>query len=181
MKLKELSLSEKWILLGIPVFFILSSIFHFIYEWAGKNLIIGLISPTDESIFQHIKMIIIPVICWWTIYYFIKGKKDNIHSNKWFAGALISLLTSIILIPSIYYLYTGALGIESLIADILILFISLLFSQLLGLHFYRYSKGYDTTTVLCIFVFIILLFAIFTIYPPDLPFFIDASKIKLNS
>lgn len=181
MKLKKLSLSEKWILLGIPVLFIIGSIFHFIYEWTGKNFIIGLILPTDESIFQHIKMIIVPIICWWTIYYFLKRKKHNIHSDKWFTGALISLLISIILIPSLYYLYTGALGIESLTADILILFISLLCGQLLGLHFYRYSKGYDTTIILCIFVFIILLAAIFTLYPPNLPLFIDAGKSKLNA
>ena len=173
MKLKKLSPSEKWILLGIPAIFIIGSIFHFIYEWTGKNIIVGLISPIDESIFQHIKLIVIPIICWWTLYYYLKGKKDSISAEKWFAGALLSLLTAIILIPSIFYLYTGALGIESLIVDILILLIALIFSQLLGLHFYRYSKGFDTTIVLCAFVFLIVLFAILTLYPPNFPIFID--------
>ena len=176
MKIRELSPPEKWILLGIPALFIIGSVFHFIYELTGKHIIVGLISPVNESIFQHIKMIILPIICWWTLYYFIKGCKDGISGEKWFAGALASLLTNIILIPGIFYLYTGALGIESLIIDILILFISVFCGQLIGLHFYRYSKGFDTTIVQCIFVFIIVLFAIFTLYPPDIPFFIDMGK-----
>lgn len=180
MKIRELSPPEKWILLGIPALFIIGSIFHFIYELTGKNIIVGLISPVNESIFQHIKMIILPIICWWTLYYFIKGCKDGISGEKWFAGALASLLTNIILIPGIFYLYTGALGIESLIIDILILLISVFCGQLIGLHFYRYSKGYDPTIVLCIFVFIILLFTIFTLYPPNIPFFIDMSKMKTS-
>ena len=180
MKLKKLSPGEKWILLGIPVIFIIGSLFHFIYDWSGKNIIVGLISPIDESIFQHIKLVVIPIICWWTFYYYLKGKNDNISPEKWFAGALISLLSSIILIPSFYYLYTGALGIESLIVDVLILLVALFFAQLLGLHFFRHSKGFDTTVVLCSFVFIILLFAILTLHSPNLPIFIDASKAKLN-
>ncbi|WP_294405522.1 DUF6512 family protein [uncultured Clostridium sp.] len=126
--------SERWILLGIPFLFIIGSIFHFIYEWTGKNIIIGLISPIDESIFQHIKMVIMLVIGWWTLYYYFKGRKDNISEEKWFSGGVVSLISSMILIPSIFYLYTGALGIESLIADILILLVSLFCGQLLGLH-----------------------------------------------
>ena len=175
MKSKKLSSAEKWILIGIPVLFIIGSVFHFIYEWTGKNIIIGLIAPINESIFQHIKMVVIPIICWWTLYYYLKGRKDNIPKGKWFSGSVVSLISSILFIPVLFYLYTGALGIESLIIDILILLISLTFGQLLGLHFYRYSKGIDTTIAICIFVFIITLFAILTLYPPNIPFFISPS------
>lgn len=175
MKCSKYSPGEKWILLGIPALFVIGSLFHFIYEWTGKNIIIGLISPIDESIFQHIKMVIVPLICWWTLYYYFKGRKDSISEEKWFSGGVASLISSMILIPSIFYLYTGALGIESLIVDILILFVSLLCGQLLGLHFYRHSKGIDATLALCIFVFIISLSAIFTLYPPNIPFFISPS------
>ena len=181
MNLKSLSSAEKWILLGVPVLFIIGSIFHFIYEWTNNNFIIGLISPINESIFQHIKLVIIPIICWWTLYYFFKGKREGISSKKWFTGAFASLITSIISIPALYYLYTGASGKESLIIDILILFISLLFGQLLGLHFYRYSKGYDEFIILCIFIFIIVIFAIFTLYPLNIPLFIDSSIKKCNN
>lgn len=180
MNSKKLSSCEKWILLGIPALFIIGSLFHFIYEWSNKNFIIGLIAPTDESIFQHIKMVILPIICWWTLYYLFKGKNNNISSEKWFEGALVSLVASIFLIPALYYFYTGAFGIESLIIDILILFISLVFSQFLGLHFYRYSKGAEPTIVLGFFTLIILLSAIFTIAPPGIPLFIDFSRIKIN-
>ena len=63
MKIRQLSSAEKWTLLGIPLLFIIGSVFHFIYELTGKNIIVGLISPVNESIFQHIKMIILPIIC----------------------------------------------------------------------------------------------------------------------
>lgn len=99
MKCAKYSPSEKWILLGIPALFIIGSLFHFIYEWTDKNIIIGLISPIDESIFQHIKMVILPLICWWTLYYYFKGRKDNISEEKWFSGGVASLISSMILIP----------------------------------------------------------------------------------
>lgn len=51
MKNKKLSPSEKWIILGIPIIFLIGSFMHFLYDLSGQNPIIGLFAPINESIF----------------------------------------------------------------------------------------------------------------------------------
>lgn len=170
---KLLSLPQKWVLKGIPVLFLIGSFMHFLYDLSGENVIAGMVAAVNESVWEHTKMVLLPVIFWWTVYYLIKGKENNIDKNKWFTGSLAALLTALATIPLIYYFYTGAFGVEILAVDIIILFISVLFGQISGLHFYKYCKGINSFIVIFIFIVIIAIYIIFTFYPPHLPVFID--------
>ena len=69
-------------------------------------------------------MILLPIILWWSIYYLVNGKIYDINKRKWFTGALVSLIISLITVPLLYYFYTGVFGIESVIIDIIILFLA---------------------------------------------------------
>jgi hypothetical protein len=174
MNYKKLSLPEKWIIKGIPILFLVGTMMHFLYDLSGGSAVVGSFAAVNESVWEHLKMVLLPVICWWTIYYAVSGKKNSINKNRWFTGALAALLTSLIAIPLLFYFYTGAFGVEILAVDIAILFIALLFGQLLGLHFYNYSKGISSYIPICIFIILVLLFIIFTFYPPHLPLFRDS-------
>ena len=173
MEYKTMTPTEKSILKVIPILFIIGSLMHFLYDLSGKNIFVGLIAAVNESVWEHSKMVLWPVICWWTIYYIKNGKKDRIDRNKWFTAGLAALLTALITMPMIYYFYTEAFGVEILIVDISILFLAMLFGQLLGLHVYKYSKGVSASIPIRIFIILILIFAIFTIYSPHLPLFKD--------
>ena len=173
MRYKSLSRPEIWIVIGIPLLFVIGAIMHFLYNIFGKIPVVGLIAPVNESIWEHSKMILWPVILWWSIYYCFRGKQYQIDKNKWFTGALIALLISLIGMPLLYYFYTGAFGAELLWVDVLILLFAVLSGQLLGLHIYRYGKGLDVKCVLVIFVVIVLLFMLFTFFPPQIPLFQD--------
>jgi len=176
MKYKHLPPEEKWIIKGIPLLFIIGSIMHFVFELSGNNNIVAMFSPVNESVWEHLKMVLLPVILWWSLYYMVKGTEYNIDKNKWFTGALVALITALLTIPLLYYFYTEAFGVELLWVDILILFLAVLFGQLLGLHVYRYGKGINSTIVILLFIIIIIIFMIFTFYPPELPIFQDSSS-----
>lgn len=171
---KSLSHPEKWIVIGIPILFIIGSITHFLYNILGESPIAGLFAPVNESIWEHSKMVLWPVILWWSLYYCFRGKQYGIDKNKWFGSALLALLTSLVAMPLLYYFYTGAFGVELLWVDILILLLALLFGQLLGLHTYRHSKGINANLVIIIFVMLVLLFMLFTFFPPHIPWFQDS-------
>lgn len=173
MESKSLSQPEKWILIGIPILFIIGSIFHFLYEILGESPIVALFAPVNESVWEHCKLVLWPMILWWLLYYCCRGKKYQIDKNKWFASALISLLVSLITMPALYYFYTGAFGVELLWVDILILLCVIAFGQLLGLHTYRYGKGIPAGLVLILLAAIVLIFMWFTFFPPHLPLFQD--------
>lgn len=171
MSKQKMSQSEKWILLGILVIFLQGSFLHFAYQLSGKQPLIGLLVPINESVWEHTKMVLLPIILWWIIYYIIMNKKEKINKDKWFTAALLSLIITIVMIPLLYYFYTQAFGVEFLIADIIILLVSVMFGQLFGLHYYKHGKGINANFVVILFCIIICVFMLFTTYPPDFPMF----------
>ena len=174
MRLKNLQKTEIWILAGIPVLFAIGSAMHFLYEFSGKNLLIGIFAPVNESVWEHSKLVLLPVILWWWLYYAFRKDKQPIDKKKWFAGALASLTVSLLAMPLLYYFYTGAFGKEILWVDILILLLALTLGQLCGLHFCRYAKGISPSAAGIAFACILFLFALFTFCPPHIPWFRDA-------
>jgi hypothetical protein len=171
--LQKYTQPEKWIILGTPFLFIIGSLFHFLYEISGENKIVGALAPVNESIWEHLKLVLIPVSCYWILFYLFAGIKTKIEKDKWFTGAIVALLVALITIPLGYYFYTGAFGVKLLAVDIALLFLALIFGQGLGLHIYRYFRGVHFTIPIMVTLCVILLFVMFTFYPPHLPLFRD--------
>lgn len=162
---------ETYILIGIPVLFLVGGLFHFLFLMSGEMFAVGLVTPVNESVFEHTKMIVLPVLLWWSLFYLFR--KDVLSADTWFTAALLSLFTGIIGIPMMYYFYTEAFGVESLVVDVLILFVSVGIGQLLGLHYYHNGKGIDYRLALALMVTVIVLYAVLTVVPPKLPLFQD--------
>lgn len=160
---------ETYTLIGILVLFVVGSLFHFLYSLTGECFIEGLFVPINESIFEHTKMVVLPIFIWWSIFYLFR--KKDLFVNAWFTSALIAMISAIIAIPMLFYFYSQAFGIESLVIDILILLISLAIGQILGLHYYRHGKGIEYHFAIFLMIVIIILFAFFTINPPAFPIF----------
>lgn len=175
---RRLLKEERWILIGIPVLFIIGSLWHSIYEFTGNKFLVGLFAAVNESIWEHTKMVLIPIIAWFLIYYLVFSKKHKINKDKWLTSLLVSLITSIISIPMLYYFYTSAFGIESIVCDILILFLAIAFGQSLALHIYRYSKGINHNLVSVILILIVGGYIFLTLSPPKIPMFRDGITKK---
>ena len=160
---------ETYTLIGILVLFVVGSLFHFLYSLTGECFIVGLFVPINESIFEHTKMVVLPIFIWWSIFYLFR--KKDLFVNAWFTSALIAMISAIIAIPMLFYFYSQAFGIESLVIDILILLVSLAIGQILGLHYYRHGKGIEYHFAIVLMIVIIILFVFFTINPPAFPIF----------
>ena len=171
MKRMGLSANEKSNLLGIPVIFIFGSLFHFLYAWSGRSAIVGAIAAVNESVWEHQKLILIPMIGWWTLYFLFRKGSNQIDPQRWFTALLVSLIVSILVIPFAYYFYTGSLGVHLLVIDILIFLLAVAVGQYLGMHFYRHSEGLPINVSIVTIVLIVLLFIAFTFAPPHLPWF----------
>lgn len=168
---RSLSPQEKWILLGIPVLFLLGSGMHFLFQLSGNHPVIGLLAPVNESVWEHEKLMVWPILLWWVVYGFLM--KENLDFGKWMKSGLLALVAAVAVMPLLYYFYTEAFGTELLWADILILLISLAIGQLLGLHSYRHGKSIPVRYTFTTMLLLVLLFMIFTFFPPALPLFQD--------
>lgn len=161
------------ILISTILLFTIGSFLHFAYEFSNNNILVGLFTPVNESIFEHLKLSLYPIMFWWIIFFLLKKNKYSLDKNKWFLGALTSIIVSIILIPTIYYLLKCGIGIEQPIINIIILYISLLISQYIGFHVYEYSANSNFLVSVIIITLISISFIILTIFSPKIPLFKD--------
>lgn len=160
--------------LGILVVSLLSIPLHFAYEWTGKNFVVGLFTPINESIWEHLNLVFWPILIWWGIGYTFFRKKKQLSFEKWLPAAATSAFASMIFIVAWYYIWAFALNIESSFTNLASLFIAGPISQLIGIHLYKVIKP-RTIYVILSSLFIILAggaFIWFTINTPVLPIFI---------
>lgn len=164
---------ELWFILGIPVIFLLGSLAHFAYEWSGKSIIVGIFTPVNESVWEHLKLSTYPTFLWYIIGFLLLQNKINIYI--WCICCVISVIISALTITCFYYTYTGALGIHSLFLDIFSLFLGLSIGQCLSLHIYNYARLTMFHFYLSIILgpLIIICFTLFTFFPPKFPIFMD--------
>lgn len=165
---------ERQILMGVPVLFLTGTLMHFLYGLSGDAFVVGLFAPVNESVWEHLKLVLWPLVLWWTVYYVRMGNERKIDAPAWFAAALSALVTAQTAIMFLFYFYTGAFGAELLTVDILIFFLAVLFGQLTGLRVYRRGSGVSWVVPLTLLAMLLALFVVLTLAPPALPLFTDA-------
>lgn len=165
----------KWILAGIPILFLASAPLHFVFEWSGRSPVSGVFSPVNESVWEHLKMVIWPVLIWWFAGYFLFHKRNNKTFVHYVYPCMISEVVCILFIVAFFYTYTGALGVESLVVDIASILVALFLGQYFGLRIYKYGKPgrLALLTSIVILCGIAAAFIFFTFAPPHLPLFLD--------
>ena len=174
---KKLSSIRKYMIYGTIPICLIATLNHFLYEFSGKNTIVGMFTPINECVWEHLKLAFYPTILWWALGYFLYNKKTNIHINKWISSMVISLIISPIIIVNFYYTYTGALGIESIVLDVFSLILGVFIGQIVAINYYENSRYSGIIFYILIAIFIIYtgLLTYFTFYPPNIPIFIDST------
>lgn len=162
-----------WVYASLPFLFIIGSFLHFSYALSGNNIIVGLFSAVNESVFEHMKMVILPLLLFWIIYDVIQHKKQGLDQKRWFSAMLGAIGISFLTMPILFYFYRDGLGIESVIIDILLYLIVLVIGQWFGLHLYRYTKGIPVWLSTSLLVVFLALVVMGTLTPPHLPLFQD--------
>lgn len=161
----------KLTVLGFFFISIIGTLSHFVYEWSGSNQIIGAFFPVNESVWEHIKMAVIPSFLWLIIEYFIS-------KEGFFKAKLFSILTIIISIPILYYIYMFFLNKENVIIDIIIFYLSIGLGQYV--YYYIINKDIDdkkaNNVSLAVLLIIFISFVLFTYVTPRLDIFKDKNS-----
>ena len=67
-----------WEIIGFLTVCALSGVFHFIYDWSGKQAWIGFFCPVNESTWEHLKLLFFPVLIFSAIeYIWIRKESKN--------------------------------------------------------------------------------------------------------
>ena len=98
-----------WQMVGFIFTGIGGTLLHFLYDWTGQNPVVGAFSAVNESIWEHMKLLFFPMLLFSVIEYCRIGKQ---YSNFW-CVKLLGTALGLAVIPTVYYTYTGARGIEA--------------------------------------------------------------------
>ena len=143
---------------------------HFLYDITGQNIAAGLISAVNESIWEHMKLIFYPMVLVSAAEYRLAKGERSILRCSTLAGILLALL----LIPVVYYSYTGILGVSADWFNVTIFFLAAGAAYLLE---YRIEAAGCCRISFKLWALILLLiagaFTCATFYPPRIPLFRD--------
>ena len=160
-----------WQIAGFLFTSILGTVLHFLFDWTGGSVAAALVSAVNESIWEHMKLIYVPMLLFSWVEYFAFGKT----MPSYWCIKLFGFLTALLLIPVIYYSYTGILGINADWFNITIFFLAA------GASFYLetrlFQSGWECALPRWAALGLILIlggmFLLFTFQPPQLPLFQD--------
>lgn len=159
---------KTYTIIGIIFVTILGTLSHFFYEWSNNNTIIGFVSPVNESTWEHMKLIFFPMLLF-SMFAIPKLKKDYpcISSALWFG-----ILSGTFAIPIIFYTYTGIIGYNIFILDILTFIFSVVAAFLISYKLTLSCKMQTYKVLLCMIVCVMAIgFVLFTIYSPNINLF----------
>lgn len=156
----------------INALFVLTAgtLLHFVYEWSGSNPIAGLFSPVNESTWEHMKLIFFPMLlCLPFMVLRLRGSYPCILSAM-SAGILLGTF----FIPVFFYTYTGILGRNYFIMDLLTFALAVIaafytvYRLAVSCRLQRYTIPAAAAVVL-----LLICFLAFTYYPPQLGLFAE--------
>lgn len=160
-----------WQVAGFLFTAILGTFLHFLFELSGQNIAAALFSAVNESIWEHMKLIYYPMLLFALIENRFWGKKYEYFWCVKLAGILLGL----ILIPVIYYTYSGIFGILADWLNITIFFIAAGASfRLENMLFHReLSCRLHSRTAFILIGMVGVLFTVLTFFTPHIPLFKD--------
>lgn len=176
MKSKTHAQLKRWSFIGAFVIFALAGLWHFLYEWLPCG-VTAILAPVNESPWEHAKLFFAPALIYFFIGRLTVGRK---YLNFTFAHAAVLPFMPMLMLALYYFFH--ALGIESLVLDLVITFVVIA----LGLYAaYRMTVSvmhmdtpvYSMAALLAV-LGMLFIFITFTFYPPYIPLFQDSNTMK---
>lgn len=158
---------KKFCIIGFFVTSVLGIISHFVYEWTGGGFLIGLFFPVNESTWEHMKLVFFPMF----LFSLVAGKKMERRYPCIYNALFTGILVGLALIPTLFYTYSGILGVDVAWVNIAIYIVSVLVAYLVVYRVAMACKNKNPMLIKSIIYAFFVAFMIFTVYPPKLGLF----------
>lgn len=161
---------SQWEIGGFLAVSVLGTLLHFLFDLTGGSLGTALVSAVNESIWEHMKLVFVPMV----LVALIQRRRFPEIRGYWWVK-LAGILLALVLIPMLYYTYTGALGVKADWFNITIFFIAA--GAAFWLETALFRKGavcpLPQWLALALIGIIGTAFLVFTFAPPEIPLFQD--------
>ena len=161
---------KKWKVISVIFIFLLSALFHFIYDW-NPSFFTSLFFPVNESIWEHNKIIVGSFLILAIIEKIYYKKRKNVIFAEAISSLVCMILVMLIFTP--VYLYILKTN-DNMIVTFAIYIFAIIISQIVSYQLLNkeYNPKLEEFGVI-LFVIFFLINIIFTYYPPKLALFYD--------
>ena len=160
--------------IAVFIIFALSILSHFIYKWI-PNDIFSILFPVNESIWEHMKLLVTPVLIF-SLFEYIIYRRKNINFNNFLFSYSVSMILGIIIYLLIYLPIDSIFGHNAFVA-IGLLFITFIFMEIISYYIMRYKNiKFSNIIGIGIIIFLYIIFGYFTYNPPYNDLFYDSEK-----
>ena len=105
---------KRFTIAGVLFTLVVGTLLHFTYEWSDRNMLVGLISAVNESVWEHMKLVFFPML----LYSFYMNRKLKKEYPCILSALNFGILLGTLCIPVLFYTYSGILGYNTFILDI---------------------------------------------------------------
>ncbi len=149
--------------------FILGTLLHFMFEWSGENIFVASFSAVNESVWEHLKLLYFPMLLTLIIGYFYIGK----NVPNFLCSKTIGIITSILFTIIFFYTYSGILGVNIAIIDILLFFVATILGECVAYKLINSNFKCNNKIFIFVLILIGICFITFTYFTPKLEIFKD--------
>lgn len=161
-------------IINIILFFVLSFLWHFMYDWF-PNFLISIFFPVNESIWEHMK-IIFGVIVFGSLISLILMNKFHIKHNNFYVEIITKAVLGVLFYLIIFIPLYKWLG-ENMFISISLMLITYIYVEIIGYKILKLNEmNINILPIILIFLCYILFFLL-TYYPPHNFIFFDEIKL----
>lgn len=154
----------------IPI--IISAPLHFLYSLTGCPFI-AVFSPVNESVGEHAKIILYPILISSCTLYAVLRRPRNLRADKYFASALSYALSAEYAMVTLYYLVFCGFGLaDKLPYHIALEVVSVAIGLSIGCHIYKNGNPkYGLPVSIALLAITVALMTVFTFVPAPIPLY----------
>ena len=170
METKEFKLIRNLAILGAFFIIIVGALWHFLYVWSGNNFLVGLITPVNESVWEHMKLVFWPILLFAILveYWYLK------ENNNYLFSLCFQQYFIIIFIICFFYFYTYFTKTSIFSVDIALFIIAVIIAKFISVQILIGKTNIKDWLVSLILIILLGSFMILTtVYPPKLKLFLD--------
>lgn len=167
--------SAAWEAAGVPVVILIGTLLHFAFGWSGRNPLVGIVAPVNESVWEHLKMVFWPSAAYTVLALVtVQGLAPNFLAAK-----AVGVYTMAAVMLGLYFLTvvtTGEIGaVARLVVDGLTFVVAVVVGQLVTFALLGPAPdGFDATTAgIAAFAVGAAVLGLTTFFPPRRPLFRD--------
>ncbi|MBE5963039.1 MAG: hypothetical protein E7256_16940 [Lachnospiraceae bacterium] len=145
---------------------------HFAFEFFNKAPFLAWLFPVNESVWEHLKLLFYPVVIVTALEYGLikKSRVNIIPLRTW------NLLIGMGFIIAAYYTYSGVIGRDFPVIDMILYLIAAVLVFVLKIPYLEKRKSSITSSDVLwgsVVILFFILFVIFSYHPPHINLFLD--------